>query len=208
MSSHIALSTWPWVGLRPMPRTLALTEAYNLHACTLTAPLEQRRGEALPSAVVVSCAEHRLATGRSGAGARICCGTGVSPLTLLGAGEELATAGELEGVGVAEAVGVDEHPPATSASTTNSRPLPAAAQLPLDRCRDLISGKVIEPVIVRSHALREVGTSIDRVGLVHRRNSRQVLHRRQVAVVTGRVVDERVDVLGVDKGRDLLGLYR
>src|SRR5690348_9425482 len=127
------------------------------------------------------------AAGGSVAGGRTCAGTGTSPPDGLAGAGAVATVA----VGVAEGLGAagawEEHAHSSAASA-----LAAAAQLPLHRRGDLVSGKVIEPVIVRSHALGEVCASVDRVRLVHRSYPREVLDRGQVAVVASRVDDQRV----------------
>src|SRR5438132_112632 len=172
----------------------------------LSTPLWHSRGVALPSAVTVICAEQRLTTGRSEAGARACAGTETSPPTALDAMGLAEGLGDGDAEGVADAAGDDEHAASRNAATSRVWSLAAPAKLPFHRRRDLIPGKVIEPVIMRAHALCEVRASVDCVRLVHRGNPRQVLHRRQVAVVASGVDDERVDVLRVDQRRDLLRL--
>ena len=111
------------------------------------------------------------------AGDRTWAGTGLSrPLELGEAAWLGVDVGDGEGLGSVDAVGAELHAQAASATRITMRRLATAAQLPLDRRGDLVSGKVIEPVIMRAHAVRQVRASVDRVGLVHRRNSRKVLH--------------------------------
>src|SRR5260370_29907315 len=68
-------------------------------------------------------------------------------------------------------------------------PTAAPAELLLHRRSDLVPREVVKAVVVRPHTLRQVGASVDRVRLIHRRDAREVLHRRQVAVVARGVDD-------------------
>ena len=113
----------------------------------------------MPSAVEAIWVEHRLATGRSGAGARRCVGTGLS------------SPGEVDGEAVTGALGVavglgwvavfcgDEQAAAISApinTTSRILQLAPAAQLPLDGRRDLVPRQVVKTVVVGAHAGRRM----------------------------------------------------
>src|SRR2546427_7774343 len=152
---------------------------------------------ALPLAVRVIWVEQSLATGRSGAGARICGGTGLSrpgePVACALAGTEAPAVG----LGWVAVFCGDEHAPAISATTSSVRNLPAAAKLPFDRGGDLVSRQVVKTVVVGTHPLGEVGARVDRVRLVHRRDTREMLHRRQVAGVARGADDDASGILRV-----------
>ena len=142
-------------------------------------PVLHCNGTTFPSAVLTTGFEQRSTPGGSVAGGRTWRATLTSPLD--GVATAVAVAGGIaEMLGLRGASAVPEEHAHTSNTTAE---LATAAQLSLHRGRDLVSRKVIEPVIVRSHALREVGAGIDRIRLVHRRNSRQVLDGRQMAVI-------------------------
>ena len=102
----------------------------------------------MPSAVDVTAVWHRLATGGSCAGDSTCFSTGVSSPVGVGAAVAVGD-GVAEGDAVAVAVGEEPQP-----TTNSSAALAAPAQLPLHRRRDLVPGQVIEPVIMRPHAVR------------------------------------------------------
>src|SRR5215467_4583384 len=84
--------------------------------------------------------------------------------------------------------------------------LSGPAQLPFHCRRDLVARQVVKAVVTRAHSLCQVGARVDGVRLVHRRHARQVLHRRQVAVVASGVDDQAVDLFGIDERRHLLRL--
>src|SRR5712691_3985383 len=109
---------------------------------------------ALPSLVVAMGFEHSCATGGSVAGGSTCWSTGVSSPVDVDEGVGLACTVAVGDGETATGRSAEEHAHAAStAATARVRRLAAAAELPLHRRRDLVSRKVIEPVIVRSHAL-------------------------------------------------------
>ena len=74
--------------------------------------------------------------------------------------------------------------PIGSLAALSRRQASLAPELSLHHRGDLIPREVIETVVVGPHPLGEVGAGIDRIGLVHRGDSGQVLNRGQVREVT------------------------
>src|SRR6266702_4440744 len=95
--------------------------------------------------------EHSCPAGGSVAGGSTCCATGVSSPVEVGEGEGLACTVAVGDGETATGRSEEEHAQAASAATTaRVRKLAAAAELSLHHRGDLVSRKVIEPVIVRS----------------------------------------------------------